>query len=497
MKRTTRLVVTAVFLAVCSVPLRSGEGVPPLRVAGILPAMRGQDGLATEDKGKMASPRTPHGVTTDRPNIILILADDLGYETIGANGGTSYRTPVLDRLAATGVRFTHCYVQPLCTPTRVQLMTGRYNVRNYINFGNMDPQAVTFGNLLRRAGYATCIAGKWQLGQDPGLPKKFGFDEQCLWQHTRRPPRYANPGLEINGVKKDYANGEYGPDLVNDYALDFITRKKDSPFFLYYPMMLTHDPYQPTPDSPDWDPKAQGEQVNRNAKHFADMVAYMDKLIGRLVARLDSLGIRDNTLLIFVGDNGTGRGTRSVMGDKLIIGGKSLTTDAGMHVPLIASWPGQVTSGRVCADLVDSTDFLLTLLHAAGVAPPSDPKLDGRTFLPQVLGAEGQPRDWIYSWYSPRQTADVTVREFAFNHRYKLYRSGEFFDLSKDLEEKHPLAVASLDGKAAAAAKMLQGALDQFKDARPSELDRAFEQANQGEAKAQKATEKAKRKGKK
>jgi arylsulfatase A len=360
----------------------------------------------------------------------------------------------------------------------------------------MDPQAVTFGNLLKQAGYATCIAGKWQLGQDLGLPKKFGFDESCLWQHTRRPPRYANPGLEINGVEKNWANGEYGPDLVNDYALDFITRKKDGPFFLYYPMMLTHAPYQPTPDSRDWDPKAQGEQVNIDAKHFADMVAYMDKLVGKLVARLDSLGIRDNTLLVFVGDNGTGRGTRSMMGDRLVIGGKSLTTDAGMHVPLIASWPGKVTGGTVCSDLVDSTDFLPTILDAAGVAPPGL-KLDGRTFLPQVLGAEGQPRDWIYSWYSPRQSADMTVREFAFNHRYKLYRTGEFFDLRKEPAEKQPLTVASLEGEAAAAAKLLQGALDQYRNARPSELDRIFEQANKDKPKGQKATEKAKRKGKK
>jgi arylsulfatase A len=326
------------------------------------------DAFATEDKAKMASPRTPRGATTNRPNIILILADDLGYETLGANGGTSYRTPVLDRLAATGVRFTHCYVQPLCTPTRVQLMTGRYNIRNYINFGNMDPQAVTFGNPLQQAGYATCIAA-WQLGQDLDLPKKFGFDEYCLWQHIRRPPRYANPGLEINGVVRDYANGEYGPDLVNDYALDFITRKKDVPFFLYYPMMLTHAPYQPTPDSPDWDPRAQGEQVNTAPKHFGDMVAYMDKLIGKLVARLDALGIRDNTLLIFVGDNGTGRGTRSMMGDRPVIGGKGTTTDAGMHVPLIVSWPGKVSHGMVCGDLVDSTDFVPTLLDAASVSP--------------------------------------------------------------------------------------------------------------------------------
>jgi arylsulfatase A len=425
------------------------------------------------------------------------MADDLGYETIGANGGTSYRTPALDRLAATGVRFTHCYVQPLCTPTRVQIMTGRYNIRNYINFGNMDSRLATFGNLLKQAGYATCIAGKWQLGRDLELPKKFGFDEYCLWQHTRRPPRYANPGLETNGVEKDYKDGEYGPDLVSDYALDFITRKKDGPFFLYYPMMLTHAPYQPTPDSPDWDPKAQGEQVNTNVKHFGDMVTYMDKLIGRLVERLDSLGIRDNTLLIFVGDNGTGKGTRSMMGAREVIGGKGTTTDAGMHVPLIVSWPGKAASGTVCSDLVDSTDFVPTLLDAAGVRYPTDPKLDGRTFLPQALGAEGQPRQWIYSWYSPRQGADMTVRELAFNQHYKLYRSGQFFNLSEDLEEKQPLTVASLDGEAAAAAKLLQGALDQFKDARPAELDRMFEKANKDAPKTKKAAEKVKRKAKK
>ena len=473
-----------------------GPGCRPLGKVENAQPLIGHDGKVRpgfEPKSESVSPDRLSG----KPNIILILADDLGYETIGANGGTSYRTPVLDKLAATGVRFTHCFVQPLCTPTRVQLMTGRYNVRNYINFGNMDPQAVTFGNLLKQAGYATCIAGKWQLGQDVELPKNFGFDESCLWQHTRRPPRYANPGLEINGVEKDFTNGEYGPDLVNDYALDFIARHKDEPFFLYYPMMLTHAPYQPTPDSPDWDPKAMGEQVNDRPEHFADMVAYMDKLVGKLVARLDSLGIRDNTLILFVGDNGTGRGTRSMMGDRLVVGGKGTTTDAGMHVPLIANWPGNVFAGGVCADLVDSTDFLPTLLDAAGTTPPSDVKLDGRTFLPQLLGAEGQPREWVYSWYSPRQSADMTVREFAFNHRFKLYRTGEFFDLSKDPEEKQPLEVASLDGEAAAAAKLLQGALDQFKGVRPAELDRAFEQSNKGKAKGQKAAGKARRKDKK
>src|SRR5688572_13126349 len=139
-----------------------------------------------------------------RPNVILIMADDLGYETIGANGGTSYKTPNLDKLAATGVRFDRCQVLPVCTPTRVQLMTGMSNARNYIEFGLMDPKATTFGNLLKNAGYPTAIAGKWQLGRVKDLPQKFGFDEACLWQHMRRPPRYANPGLEYNGEERDF-----------------------------------------------------------------------------------------------------------------------------------------------------------------------------------------------------------------------------------------------------------------------------------------------------
>ncbi len=400
-----------------------------------------------------------------RPNVIVILADDFGYECVGANGGTSYRTPALDRLAATGTRFEHAYAQPLCTPTRLQLMTGLYNVRNYTRFGEMDPKSVTFGTLFKQAGYATGIAGKWQLGRDVALPRKFGFDEAFLWQHTRRPPRYANPGLEQDGVEKDFTNGEYGPDLVSDFALDFVRRHKERPFFLYYPLMLTHDPYQPTPDSAGWDPKARGEAVNRRPEHFADMVAYMDKLVGKLVARLDELGLREKTLVLFIGDNGTGKGTRSKMGERVVVGGKGTTTSAGMHVPLIANGPGRVKAGTVSADLVDSTDVLPTICEAAGIALPADLKPDGRSFLPPPRGERGPPREWVYSWYS-RDGKRSEARECAFDARHKLYRSGEFFDLRDDLEEKRPLKVAGLQGEAAQAAKRLQGALDRFAGAR-------------------------------
>ena len=376
-----------------------------------------------------------------RPNLILIMADDLGYETIGANGGTSYSTPQLDQLAAQGARFTNCFVQPLCTPTRCQLMTGRYNVRNYIDFGILDPRELTCANYLQQAGYQTCIVGKWQLGQDRELPKRFGFDESCLWQHTRRPPRYANPGLEINGIERDYSSGEYGPDVVCDYALDFITRHQSEPFFVYYPMILTHSPYPPTPTSDNWDPAARADKQGSDVRQFGAMVEYMDGIVGRFVSHLEKLNLRKNTMIVFLGDNGTGRGVRSRMGTRVIEGGKGATTTFGMHVPLIVNWPERVSS-RVCHDLVDSTDILPTLLGAAGAPTPDDIVFDGISFLPQLLGIASQPRPWIYSWYFPRTRQQGKLKEFAFNKKYKLYRSGEFFDIEADPHERTPLDVS-------------------------------------------------------
>jgi arylsulfatase A len=406
-----------------------------------------------------------------RPNIVLIMADDLGYETLGCNGSTSYRTPSLDALAATGMRFEHCHAQPLCTPTRVQLMTGIYNVRNYRRFGLLDPNAITFAHILKQAGYATCIAGKWQLGAQPvDLPQKFGFDESCLWQQTRRPERYRNPGLEINGKQKDWQNGEYGPDLVNAYALDFISRKKDQPFLLYYPMILTHSPYVPTPDSAHYGQGTKRGQRRQAARtdgvnqHFADMVQYMDKLVGKLVAHLDALNLRENTLIIFLGDNGTGQGTVSMLGDKKVIGGKGTLRHTGTHVRVVVNWPGQVAAGKVSADLVDTTDFLPTICEAAGVKVPEKLKIDGRSFLPPLRGEAGNPREWIYCWYAPR---GEIVGEFAATGDYKLYRDGRFFDLRRDLEETAPLQVEALEGEGADAARLLRGALRQYAGVKP------------------------------
>jgi arylsulfatase A len=426
---------------------------------------------------------------SQRPNIILIMADDFGYECVTANGGESYQTPHLDRLAGQGMRFEQCHVQPLCTPTRVQLMTGRYNVRNYLQFGILPRSETTFAHVLKKAGYATAVCGKWQLGNEADSPQHFGFDESYLWQHTRRPPRYANPGLERNGVELEFPEGSYGPKLVNDFALDFVARHRDKPFFLYYPMILTHDPFQPTPDSPNWDSAAQGERVNRDVKHFADMTAYMDEMIGRLDSRLDELGIRSNTLLMFIGDNGTHKTVTSRFKGTDFQGGKATTTRRGHHVPFIANWPEIMKQGRVNSDLISSADFFPTICDAAGVPVPGN--IDGVSFFPQLQGRRGTPREWLYIWYSPRQRLDLTTREFAFNKDYKLYRTGEFYDLARDPFEEHPLETAKVKGQAAKAAQQLQTVLDQLKNARPPALDRQFQRSMETKPEVEKKKRKA------
>lgn len=411
-------------------------------------------------------------VAVEKTNVILILADDFGYECVGANGGSSYATPHLDRLAAGGVRFEHCYAQPLCTPTRVQLMTGQYNVRNYVKFGYLDPTQTTFAHSLKDAGYATCIAGKWQLGNGPEGPARFGFDESYLWQLTRRPPRYANPGLEVNGQEVDFTKGEYGPDLISNYALDFISRHQDKPFLLYYPMTLTHAPFQPTPDSPDWNPSAIGEKINLHERHFGEMVTYLDKLVGRLVSRVDDLGIRQKTLIIFVGDNGTGYGLSSTWNNIQVPGEKSKMTDGGMRVPLIVNQPGNVPSGKVVADLVDTSDFLPTLCEVARATLPTNGILDGRSFWPQCLGLAGTPRSWIYSWYAPNKGNEVDPpREFARTHRFKLYRDGSYYEVDSASYTEQLIAGDSTSPEAAVALPLLQDALKQFQNARPAILD--------------------------
>ncbi len=399
-----------------------------------------------------------------RPNIVLIMADDMGYECVGANGSKFYKTPHLDRLASVGMRFEHCYSQPICTPSRVQIMTGRYNARNYVKFGLLHSNEITFGNVMKQAGYATCIVGKWQLKGGFEGPNKFGFDEYCLWQLTRRPCRYPNPGLEINGKTADYTDGQYGPDLVSDYLVDFIKRHKDEPFFAYYPMILPHWPFQPTPDSKDWDPAERKEWPRKkwNRPHFRDMVAYADKMVGKVDKCLHDLGIHENTLLIFTCDNGTYTGITSPFQGRQLKGGKGSTPNAGTHVPMIASWPGTIEAGTVSQDLIDFSDMLPTLADLGGGRMPADRKIDGRTFLPQLRGEKGNPRDWVFCWYERDGKRDGNVKRYARNQTYKLYHDGRFYNIPADELEQKQLMPDEIDTSAKAIQAKLKAVINEI-----------------------------------
>lgn len=411
-------------------------------------------------------PISANAAKPERPNIIVIMADDMGYECVEANGGTSYKTPHLNKLAATGMRFEHGYSQPICTPSRVQIMTGIYNQRNYIRFGVLDPNQKTFAHFVKEAGYKTCIAGKWQLEGGLKGPNKFGFDEYALWQLTRRPSRYPNPGLEVNGKEIDYPE-KYGPDIASDYICDFITRHKDEDFFVYYPMILPHWPFEPTPDSEEWDPKSKGAgNSQKNTKFFVDMVNYTDKMVGKIVTKLDELGLRENTLVIFTGDNGTATSVTSMMGDKKVKGGKGTTKNAGTHVPFIANWPGTIKPNQVTQDLVDFSDILPTVVEAAGASIPIDHKIDGKSFYKVLTGEEKSHREWTYCWYA--RNGGKIGQEFARDQNFKLYRTGELYDIANDELEQNNLltAMAETSGEAAIAHSKLQKVLDDMADTR-------------------------------
>ncbi len=411
-----------------------------------------------------------------QPNIVLIMSDDLGYEVIGANGGSSYKTPSIDSMAQQGMRFENAHVMPLCTPTRLSLMTGKYNFRNYIGFGLISPNEVTFGHLLTDAGYNTCISGKWQLysynppdqhPEERSSGQKIedaGFDEFCVWHphHTEeKGSRYKNPVIYENGQFRTDTKDKYGEDIFCDYIIDFLDRKKDDekPFFVYWPMAATHKPHEPTPDSPEWnsfDPPSnrsigaktwaelEDGSWEDDPKFYRDMVEYHDKVIGRLLSYLENQGLQEDTLVVYLGDNGSPADVCSMMHQhNEICGGKGKTSDRGTHVPLICLMPGTIPSKTVQTDLIEATDFLPTIFEAAGLNFPEGYVIDGRSFYPQLKGEKGNPRDWMFFHFEPmnRRSGLDDLRQIRFirDHKWKLYETGELYDLEADWDEDIPI----------------------------------------------------------
>lgn len=384
------------------------------------------------------------------PNIVLIMADDMGFECLGINGSMAYNTPNLDQIATKSIRFDHCFSQPLCTPSRVKIMTGKYNFRNYEDFGYLNPNQLTFANLLKNKGYSTCIAGKWQLNgletnrqnnQDVTRPNHFGFEEYCLWQlsHPKKDGgRYANPLITQNGKDLPRDKDAYGPDIFTNFVTDFIDRKagKGKPFLVYYPMVLVHSPFVPTPDSPEWaDPSRRNKNNNT---YFKDQVAYTDKLIGKIETKLKEKGVWNNTIFIFCGDNGTKSDITTNTINGPIVGGKGHTINTGNHVPMIMGWPDKIKKGRVYTGVIDFADILPTLGDIAGVK--SDQNMtDGKSYLNVLKGQYSSVDSQVFIHYTPRLGENSLKDRWVMNGEYKLYQEGKFYNTLDDPNEKNPI----------------------------------------------------------
>lgn len=371
------------------------------------------------------------------PNIVVILADDLGIECLSLYGGASHITPNLDKLASQGMAFTHCFSTPYCSPSRASLLTGRYPFRNGIKeviykfddhadlYLRTDQPSVT--RQLKQAGYVTAIAGKWQLSflHERDTIKDFGFDRYQCWQifdnNGGKTRRFNKPHFIRDGaIVHEAIESQYGPDVNVAYLSKFIQEQAEAeqPFFAYYTCLLPHFPWVPTPDSKDNSYVLPNSSHKGDPRYFPDMVAYMDQCVGRLMDAVDQAGIADNTVFLFVADNGTQQGLTNKLRDGTIVkGGKGTMSDLGTRVPLIVRWPEKIEAGTTSDDLIDFSDFMPTLCAVAGASLP-DQQIDGQSFLPQLLGKPGTPRSWVH--IQNKDERHVRSRTHILNDRGKL-----------------------------------------------------------------------------
>ena len=394
----------------------------------------------------LSAPRNLPAAAVRKPNIVFLLSDDVGIDLIGCYGSDRFKTPHIDALAGSGIRFETAHSTPLCGPSRCQIHTGRYPFRtgglrnqSWNTAGGKGPKSseeTSIAKVLKLAGYATCAAGKWrQIGETPG---DWGYDEWLTdptaggwyWQKS-----YTKNGKLIEQDKEVYC-----PDVAHEFSMDFMRRHKQGPFFLYYPTHLVHAPILRTPDStPD------------SKDLYADNIAYLDKSVGKVVAEIDRLGIRQNTVIVFAGDNGTARESGNIRG-RQIHGAKGSMWEGGTRVPLIANWKGATPQGNVLQDMVDFSDFYATFAELAEAKPPQGATIDGRSFAPQLRGEKGTPREWIY--------VQLGSNWYVKDRGWKLNQAGELYDMRQAPFEEKPVPAESAPADAAAARKRLQAVLD-------------------------------------
>ncbi len=412
----------------------------------------------------------------NKPNIIFILADDLGYTDVACYGSKYYETPNIDRLAAQGMKFTDGYTcGPNCQPTRAALMSGQYGPRTGIytvgsidrfdwqsrplrpvdNVVNLPLNKITLAQSLKAAGYATGMFGKWHLGLDEKHhPGKRGFDE----------------AIESSGVHfdfktsppVDYPKGQYLADFLTEKGVDFIRRHQSEPFFLYLPHFGVHSPHEA---KPELIAKFQAKPAagGHHSPAYAAMIYSVDESVGRIVALLDELKLADNTLVIFSSDNGGVGGyeregikqANGITDNAPLRGGKGMLYEGGVRVPYIFRWPGKIKPGSICAEPIITVDMYPTLLELAHSQAPGNYPLDGVSYAKLLFG-DGKgtlQRDAIY-WHFPgylgagvghwRTTPGGAIRSGDWRLQ-EYFEDGhvELYNLRDDLSQKHNLAASN------------------------------------------------------
>jgi len=422
----------------------------------------------------------------EKPNILFILADDLGYTDLGCYGSGYYETPNLDRLAGEGMRFTSNYSNgPNCQPTRACLMSGRYTPRHGVytvatgargkeKFRKMIPvenhtrlplSEVTLARVLKDAGYATAHAGKWHLGNGDYLPDRRGFDFNFGGSAAGSPRSYFSP--YHNPHLADGPKGEQLTDRLTREIIRFIEAHRDRPFFAYLATYAVHTPLQAKPEKIA-KYKAKPPVNGHHNPTYAAMIESVDENVGRLLATLDRLGLTEKTIVIFTSDNGgvggyvdAGvRGAREITNNAPLRGGKGMLYEGGIRVPLMVKWPGIVKPGATCDEPVISLDFYPTLAELAGATVPSRQQLDGESILPLLTsgGRAKLARDAIY-WHFPgylqanarlgtwRTTPVGAIRKGDFK-LIEFFEDShtELYNLQNDIGERHDLS-AAMPGK--------------------------------------------------
>jgi arylsulfatase A-like enzyme len=427
----------------------------------------------------------------DRPNIIFILADDLGYTDVSSYGSKYYETPNIDRLAAEGLKFTNGYSNgPNCQPTRAALISGQYGPRTGIyTVGNIDrfnwrsqalrpadnattlpAEKITIAQALKGAGYATGLFGKWHLGNGPEAhPSKRGFDEAIV-SNGKHFDFATDP-------KVSYPEGTYLADFITDKAVDFIERHKDGPFFLYVPHFGVHAPYQA---KPELIAKFKAKPVAGGHRDpvYAAMLASVDESVGRITTKLDQLGLAQNTVVIFSSDNGgiggyqrEGIQAKDTTDNAPLKAGKGSLHEGGIRVPYIFRWKGTIPSGSVSTQPIASIDLYPSTLELAKAKKPGNHVLDGVSYAahlkdPANTKVERDALFWHFPGYLGAGNNTWRTKPVSVVRRgpWKLIqslddRSLQLYNLDEDLGEKTNLAASQPEK-----AKELLAKLDTWRD---------------------------------